>query len=608
MKTKYKSWILKGTLSLAVLFGASACTEDHFDVLTNQDQAGSTIWENLQATPDLDSLCMILQRTPVMKSLTDNKSTASYANLLNQTQSLTFWAPKNGTYNAKRYLDMLDQADAAEKESARLALRYKVGREFVQNHLARFNYESNKGLQEVFLMNSKVSDYDAANSLFNNIPLLAGYETIPSSNGALHVLNGYSPFFQNIKEMLESNYTPLSQIVADYEKVEFDEDNSVQGAMNTEGQMEYVDSIYKSANTFLNASSARISDEDSVYIGIVPSTQTAWDNVYSKVSSLYKYADSYWYGWSDTNKEFSYKNANAKIFDKATQDSLTNYNALREIMRGMFISASTLGGVDLDSATLIHNAIYADSLKSVNDVIYYNTNKGGANPLIADVQPTRASNGYVFELEEFDVDPTYIWADKKEYSMASDWNVSKTDNCAYPKGELVMLNADNRNDSIGGEVEQNRYRRFQVYGRNVTLRICIKLQNILSTKYRLKAVMAPNYMRSNDIQYESDGVTEKEVVSRFTANVYYDNDTRVNASQATVEVLQDSVREYVIFDELNFDRCYVNLPDGATSFAYLQIEVAPRLQNSTKLFGLNNNALNIVKVILEPIHEDEEEK
>ena len=50
MKTKYKSWILKGTLSLAVLFGASACTEDHFDVLTHQDQAGSTIWENLQAT------------------------------------------------------------------------------------------------------------------------------------------------------------------------------------------------------------------------------------------------------------------------------------------------------------------------------------------------------------------------------------------------------------------------------------------------------------------------------------------------------------------------------------------------------------------------------
>ena len=161
---------------------------------------------------------------------------------------------------------------------------------------------------------------------------------------------------------------------------------------------------------------------------------------------------------------------------------------------------------------------------------------------------------------------------------------------------------------MAGDVEQNKYRRFQVYGRNVTLRICIKLQNVLSTKYRLKAVMAPNYIRSNDIQYESDGITEKEVVSRFTANVYYDNDTRVNATQATIEVLQDSVREYVIFDELNFDRCYANLPNGANSFAYLQIEVAPRLQNSTRMFGLNNNALNIVKVILEPIHEDEEEK
>ena len=604
MKTKYKSWILKGTLSLAVLFGTIACTEDHFDVQTAQTSSGATIWENLQATPGLDSLCMILKRTPVLKSITDNKATATYADLLNQSQFLTFWAPNDGTYNARHYLDLLDQADAAETESERLSLQYKVGREFIQNHLARFNYESNKGVQEVLLMNSKVSDYDASKSIFNNIPLVAGYETIPSSNGALHVLAGRSPFFQNIKEMLESNYTPLSDIVSDYEDVEFDENRSVQGAMNTEGKMEYVDSLYSSANTFLNSTKAQIANEDSVYIGIVPSTQVAWDNVYGKVKSLYKYADSYWYGWSDENKDFQYKNANAKTFDT---DSVSNLNALQEIMKGMFISASTLGGVDLDSATLIHNAIYADSLKSVNDVIYYNTNRGGPNPLIADVTPTRASNGYMFELTEFDVDPTYIWVGKKEYSMGTEWNVSKTDNCAYPKGELVVLTTDNRNDSIGGDVEDNKYRRFQVYGKNVTLRICIKLQDVLSTKYRLKMVMAPNYMRTNDIQYQADGITEKEVVSRFTANVYYDNGTRVNSNQATIEVLQDSVREYVIFDEIEFDRCYSNLPEGANSFPYLQIEVAPRMQNSTKMFGLNNNALNIVKVILEPIHEDEKE-
>jgi hypothetical protein len=63
-----------------------------------------------------------------------------------------------------------------------------------------------------------------------------------------------------------------------------------------------------------------------------------------------------------------------------------------------------------------------------------------------------------------------------------------------------------------------------------------------------------------------------------------------------------------VFDKLVFDRCYDELPDNTDSFPYLQIEVDKNHQNG-KSGGVtykNNYALNIVKIILEPLREDEQ--
>jgi hypothetical protein len=271
-------------------------------------------------------------------------------------------------------------------------------------------------------------------------------------------------------------------------------------------------------------------------------------------------------------------------------------------------SATSFSGLTAksDSAEVVSTVINADSIITTSHDVIYNPTPGSPNPLFEGKAPRKASNGYVFELDEFNFDPTYIWAEKREVTMDNDLNIARADNVEYNRitgtswGETVRLDATNRNDSIYSE-GTDVYRRFEVFGNNVTLSVQIKLRDVLSTKYRLKMVMAPNFTRISDIVTENDGITPVEVVSIFRVQV---TDEKGNSIIGPIDqtVDQDSVKTYTVFDEVTFPKCYANLPDNADSWPILKIEMN---NNYQKRKGKNNNALNIVKVILEPIHEGE---
>lgn len=605
MNAKHICNVFNGILAVGLTLFASACSDDHFDVVEGTASSSKTIWQNLVEAPNVSDLRNILQKTPVMKSVTDNQSTITYAEFLDRPQLMTFWAPKDGTYDAQYYLDMLAGADTAATEAAKLEMRYRVGRQFVQNHLARFNFESNKALQEVNLMNSKVNDYDAGNRLFGNVPLVAE-GSYPSSNGTLHLLDGYSPYYQSIYEFFKENYDSLSTILNSYDELTFSPGSSTPGAMNNQGNMEYVDSIYNRSNALLDYIGRNISDEDSLFIAFVPATDQAWNNMFNKAKEFYKYGDDYWYSWSQTNYEFINRTNATSL--KFKTDSLQALNARSAIVRSLVSSATSFSGLTAksDSAEVVSTVINADSIITTSHDVIFNPTPGSPNPLFEGKAPRKASNGYVFELDEFNFDPTYIWAEKREVTMDNDLNIARADNVEYNRitgtswGETVRLDATNRNDSIYSE-GTDVYRRFEVFGNNVTLSVQIKLRDVLSTKYRLKMVMAPNFTRISDIVTENDGITPVEVVSVFRVQV---TDEKGNSIIGPIDqtVDQDSVKTYTVFDEVTFPKCYANLPDNADSWPILKIEMN---NNYQKRKGKNNNALNIVKVILEPIHEGE---
>ena len=139
-------------LCTALAATVAACTDDHFDIRVSDASGANTIWQNIEATSELDSVAMILRRAKVMNSEIDKGEKQTFASLLNGDQEMTVWLPKNGTFNAKQYLDILDRADSLFADTCQatatasvneaMRLNYQVASQFVRNHMARFNQGS----------------------------------------------------------------------------------------------------------------------------------------------------------------------------------------------------------------------------------------------------------------------------------------------------------------------------------------------------------------------------------------------------------------------------------------------------------------------------------
>ncbi len=597
-----------------MLLGVAACTDDHFDVKPGVASGANTIWQNIEANSELDSVAMILRRTKVMKSETDRGPKQTFADFLNSPQEMTVWFPVNGSVNAQYYLDQLDEAealyqDSVSSEASRLQamkIEYEVGRKFARNHIARFNYGTSNNLQEVRLLNGKNCYYDPIKGTFNDVPLTAN-SSVVSSNGMLNLLTAPSPFANNIYDYLasEPTTTDLFADIDSFNVYTFSEYSSTVGTMNNNGEMEYVDSVYVRSNELLDNSyvgAYYIENEDSLYITVVP-TNAAYQQARESVAKLYNYAPSYNYEWNKTSAGGGvFLNKNDKAL-KINQDSLQNLNVTRAILGSMFMSASQLSSpLDKNDETIPARAEIADSLRTTNGTVLYNKDKGSKNPIFGGVEPVKASNGYIYPVEDFGYDPAYTFQKRIEIKPES-WNLAGVKGSVnINTGELVYLTADILNDSVEGGVENDEYYYFPVDG-SQTLEISIMLKGVLSGKYRIYAVMPPNRINKNNIRTEEDkegNIVEIEEDPQFEVTIRDDNDKQIG-SKVTIQkgkVAQDSVSKVLLWDEFEFPYCYAMLPDGYETFPVLRFSMDRRAQNSGKC-----KALSIACIVLEPIRE-----
>ena len=144
MNKKYNKWLFGGLLGFLAIFSISSCSDDHFDVGTMTEAKG-TLWDNIIATQKCDSFALILQKTLVNKKDYGIPATLTYEELLKSNRVLTVWAPSDGTYNAQKWLDLLEAGD-----------NEKVEQQFVANHIAYFNYNGSfPEVQQVLMANKK---------------------------------------------------------------------------------------------------------------------------------------------------------------------------------------------------------------------------------------------------------------------------------------------------------------------------------------------------------------------------------------------------------------------------------------------------------------------
>ena len=207
MKSLYKNFVKGGFLGAIVLLGATACSDDHFDVKNQPGYGGTqTLWQSIEANPELTQAAEILKATRVMKDEDDKRATLTYAEWLNQPMEATVWLPKNGTFDNQKYLDMLQEAKdslAAGNQKASLRIEFMVVNQFVRNHISLFSHSSVQTRKQIRLTNTKLCFFDPANSEFNGVKYDPA-ATVYCSNGALYTLEAASPFANNIFDFMDS--------------------------------------------------------------------------------------------------------------------------------------------------------------------------------------------------------------------------------------------------------------------------------------------------------------------------------------------------------------------------------------------------------------------
>lgn len=600
MKSIYQNTVKAGLLGAAVLLGFTACTDDHFDIQPSTVSGSQTIWQNIEANADLDSVAMILRRCKVMKSQTDKSAKQTYAELLATSQQFTAWLPKNGTFNAKQYLDELDSAAVlrAKDEMAGTRAEYDVANRFARNHIARFNYESNMGEQRIALMNSKIVNYNAGEGTFNGVKLDAANANILSSNGMLHVLDGESQFAYNIFERLQvdSRFAKIYGDIDKYNVYTFSSSSSTQGSMNHNGSMEYVDSVWTRTNSLMTGAWLdKLTDEDSLYVSVIP-TDAAYEAARQKIHGLFKYAKNYNYAWDASKRDWTNKGTNALKFNT---DSLTTYNVTSRILSASSFSVgyNSEGPVTTSNPqAFLNHVLTADSLNSNARLVIYNKDKGNVNPIFdgqtAD-DAIKASNGYIFAVDNYNYDPSYSFIQKMNINGH---NTSQVTGSTSEQAQYVTLNNENQNAEVNVDAlgVDNFYYYFPVSG-NSQLNIDFKLNNVLSTKYKISIVLLPNRVNINNIRAEEDGtiIEEKPV---FDVQIRDDKGSVIGKAVKYVSVDQDKVEKKVLWEAFEFPYAYFGLPSGYESFPVLRVSMSYAQQRKGKC-----KALSIAKVILEPV-------
>ena len=593
------------------VLGMIACTDDHYDIVETGETAKKTIWQNIQENENLSDFARVLSATSYLKNDMDFPSGAakmSYAEYLNSPQSLTVWAPINGSFDVEAKLAQLQTIKDKYSVDAKAATKeeYIFASQFLGQHIARFNHESQGEDKRVRMLNSKYIVYDANAKTFDGIALIAENPTLTSSNGTLHLLSTASVYAYNVFDFLSS--TPaLSKINSVFTDKEFDITTfapgwSTEGALNSDGKMEYVDSVYTNTNTLLNSANAQLKNEDSVYVAVFP-TDEAFDDAMTVVKGLFNY-----------RRNAVYKNyeGNGKWSDAETMksgfnfDSLTELNAKKLLFSSMFFSPSIMGkNMNIaDSAAIIDYCLYNDSVKTTNGKIFYSKKTSdGKNPFFLganneDVDPVKVSNGYVFTVNRYNLDPAYTFIERREEGVypLHPRDQSGFYQCPGGSGSVVSLTVDDKNDSIIDRFNVKSYTRFEVKNDGQPMTFQIELPSLKSGKYKIYALLVPTVAHNG---YELDYTEQLS----FDVKVYDPADKSSLTDPITITAPSDRVEKVLLFDNLNLTYSYDGLPAGVRSFPYLQFEIL--LGHQYDDFGTHQcEAINIAKIIIEPYREE----
>ncbi len=269
---KIKNTFRAGFAIAAGLVAMYSCTDtwnDHYETAAMLNYDGTTMQALEENASDF---------AKVVKAYGYDRELAS-------DNVFTVWAPANGSFDLSDYLDANGKmcADSAD-----------VVKEFIKNHIARYAFSLNSEDHLFSLMNEKKATMTAA-GLFGGAHITK--KNVSCKNGILHVIDNASPYSYNLFELIYKQYreddTPGKETLSLYSFLYDPENNqdslienkSVSRGVDENGDKIWVDSFVMRNNTILKNVDAKLYEEDSSFIAILP-TAKAWGERYKIAEKL----------------------------------------------------------------------------------------------------------------------------------------------------------------------------------------------------------------------------------------------------------------------------------------------------------------------------------
>lgn len=366
-----------------------SCTDwsDHYE---DNSVAGSntTLWEEIQSRPELSDFAKVLENTKVFRM--HRKTAASYSEVVNGGQSLTIFAPVNGTFDCNA---LIKQAETNAGDSA-------VEHFFVKNHVARTPFSA---VDSKFRMLNDKRVTMTSTDVWG-IPFVE--KNIHTKNGILHIVQEELPYNKTIYEAftLDEDFSLVGNALKKYTEDIFNQEASVQIGL-VEGVPVYADSVVYENNKMINTVGL-LNAEDSTYLVAVP-TNKGWEKAWNVASSYFNF---------DPTIE--------------NRDSLTHYWTTRALLDDAIFSRTMQRGLQdsvqskwFDKNTPEYHVFYkpfeADGLFGKAEGEY------------------QCSNGVLYKYDEWPFTPSQTYFKKIELEAEQTWNMISYENVNYKTEHVV---------------------------------------------------------------------------------------------------------------------------------------------------------------------------
>ncbi|MDD2601778.1 MAG: fasciclin domain-containing protein [Prevotella sp.] len=555
--------IYRKVLSVVVISLAfMGCTDEwneHYDV---SPAAQGTLWEAISSNSDLSNFARVVKA-------------CGYDTTLVSKQVFTVFAPTNANFSsaeADSIISVYNQEKAKNiKEKDNSAVK-----EFLQNHIALYNYSvSSSSNDSIVMMNGKY--IRLTSNTFGGQQILNA--NAPYGNGILFTLDHKVKYFPNIFEYLgkDAELDSVAKFLYSYNKYEFDEAASVSGEI-VDGKTVYLDSVVNLENEIFRRIGL-LNAEDSTYWMVAP-TNKAWTSLVNEYSQYFRYDNS-------VNK----------------RDSLTSANARMAVLYGTVFSKSYNSDEAIQDSAMSVNAypylyrLYAYG--SLNDKYYQYDKPFDAGGVFYGTNNVMCSNGQVMKADIWNINKkqTFFQTIRAEGETAE--RLDSVDKLST-QAPLKIVNVQTRNPFYG-KVSRNSFSMILPAGASSNTMAVFNVPNTLSNiGYDIYLITAP--VLASDTLASSD----QRLPTKFRVRMSYndENGQPINSRlwltlQSKLETSRDKVDTFLVSSNIKIPYCSY----GTTRTPQVKIILDTRVSNTEVRQGSYNRILGLDCIIFKP-HED----